>query len=108
MPSSAGSAPVASAAKCSHEAIVHGNGNGKHSARHPCFLAINTPLGNLKMWMNTTFRGFKTGHHAMRYRAESSTSSIDASTLASSCRRCFSRARSSVRRLNSRSHCDVG
>ncbi len=28
------------------------------------------PLGNRKMWMNTTFRGFKTGHYAMRYMAE--------------------------------------
>jgi len=55
-------------AKCSHEAIIHGT--GKQSAQHPRFLAINTLLGNLKMWMNTTFRGFKTGHYAMRYMAE--------------------------------------
>jgi ribosomal protein L37AE/L43A len=52
----------------SHEAIIHGT--GKQSAQHPRFLAINTLLGNLKMWMNTTFRGFKTSHYAMRYMAE--------------------------------------
>ena len=34
------------------------------------FRAINTLLGNFKMWMNTTFRGFKTGHYAPRYLAE--------------------------------------
>jgi ribosomal protein L37AE/L43A len=55
-------------ANCSHEAIIHGT--GKQSAQHPRFLAINTLLGNLKMWMNTTFRGFKTSHYAMRYMAE--------------------------------------
>jgi ribosomal protein L37AE/L43A len=55
-------------ATCSHEVIIHGT--GKQSAQHPRFLAINTLLGNLKMWMNTTFRGFKTGHYAMRYMAE--------------------------------------
>lgn len=56
------------AANCSHEAIVHGT--GKQSAQHPRFLAVNTLLGNLKMWMNATFRGFKTGHYAPRYLAE--------------------------------------
>jgi hypothetical protein len=40
------------------------------SVQHPRFMAINTLLGNLKMWMNTTFRGFKTGHYAMRCMAE--------------------------------------
>ena len=55
-------------ANCSHEAIIHGT--GKQSAQHPRFLAINTLLGNLTMWMNTTFRGFKTSHYAMRYMAE--------------------------------------
>lgn len=56
-----------SAAMCTHEPIVHGT--GKQSAQHPRFLAINTLLGNLKMWM-TTFRGFKSSHFAKRYMAE--------------------------------------
>lgn len=55
-------------AACSHEPIIHGT--GKQSAQHPRFLAINTLLGNLKMWMRTTFRGFKTSHYARRYMAE--------------------------------------
>jgi ribosomal protein L37AE/L43A len=56
------------AAHCSHEAIIHGP--NKRGAQHPRFLAVNTLLGNLKMWMNSTFRGFKTGHYATRYMAE--------------------------------------
>ena len=55
-------------ANCSHEPIIHGT--GKQSVQHPRFMAINTLLGNLKMWMNTTFRGFKNSHYAMRYMAE--------------------------------------
>lgn len=56
------------AADCTHEAIAHGS--GKQSAQHPRFLAVNTTLGNLKMWMNATFHGFKTRHYAPRYLAE--------------------------------------
>lgn len=55
-------------AHCSHEPIPHGS--GKPSVQHPRFLAVNTLLGNLKMWMNGTFRGFKTDHYARRYLAE--------------------------------------
>lgn len=55
-------------AACSHEPIVHGT--GKQSAEHPRFRAVNTLLGNLKMWMNATFRGFKARHYAPRYLAE--------------------------------------
>ena len=55
-------------ANCSHEPIIHGT--GKQSVQHPRFMAINTLLGNLKMWMNTTFRGFKCSHYALRYMAE--------------------------------------
>lgn len=55
-------------AECRHEPIIHGT--GKRSMQHPRFFAINTLLGNLKMWMNTTFRGFKNDHYAMRYMAE--------------------------------------
>lgn len=58
------------AACCTHEPIVHNAGTAKANVQHQRFTAINTLLGNLKMWMNTTFRGFKTGHYAMRYMAE--------------------------------------
>jgi hypothetical protein len=57
-------------AACSHEPIIHNSGTAKANVQHLRFTAINTLLGNLKMWMNTTFRGFKTGHYAMRYMAE--------------------------------------
>lgn len=57
-------------AACSHEPIIHNNGTAKQNVQHARFKAINTLLGNLKMWMNTTFRGFKTGHYAPRYLAE--------------------------------------
>lgn len=33
-------------------------------------MAINTLPGNLKMWMDTAFRGFKNSHYALRYMAE--------------------------------------
>ena len=57
-------------ADCSHEPIIHNKGTAKKNVQHARFKAINTLLGNLKMWMNTTFRGFKTGHYAPRYLAE--------------------------------------
>lgn len=57
-------------AACSHEPIIHNSGTAKANVQHARFMAINTLLGNLKMWMNTTFRGSKTGHYAMRYMAE--------------------------------------
>jgi hypothetical protein len=57
-------------AACSHEAIIHNKGTAKENVQHVRFKAINTLLGNLKMWMNTTFRGFKTSHYAPRYLAE--------------------------------------
>lgn len=57
-------------AACSHEPIVHNTGTAKANVQHARFKAINTLLGNFKMWMNTTFRGFKTGHYAPRYLAE--------------------------------------
>jgi hypothetical protein len=57
-------------ADCSHEPIIHNKGTAKENVQHARFKAINTLLGNLKMWMNTTFRGFKTGHYAPRYLAE--------------------------------------
>lgn len=57
-------------AACSHEPIIHNSGTAKANVQDAHFNAINTLLGNLKMWMNTTFRGFKTGHDAMRYMAE--------------------------------------
>jgi hypothetical protein len=57
-------------ANCSHEAIIHNSGTPKANVQHQRFMAINTLLGNLKMWMNSTFRGFKTAHYAMRYMAE--------------------------------------
>ncbi len=55
-------------ASCSHEPIIHGT--GKQSVQHPRSMAIDTLLGNLKMWMNTTLGGFKSSHYAMRYMAE--------------------------------------
>ncbi|MEJ8851992.1 IS1595 family transposase [Variovorax rhizosphaerae] len=57
-------------AACSHEPIIHNTGTAKANVQHARFKAINTLLGNLKMWMNTTFRGFKTDHYATRYLAE--------------------------------------
>ena len=57
-------------AACSHEPIIHNTGTAKTNVQHARFNAINTLLGNLKMWMNTTFRGFKAGHYAPRYLAE--------------------------------------
>lgn len=57
-------------ADCSHEPIIHNKGTAKENVQHARFKAINTLLGNLKMWMNTTFRGFKTGHYAPHYLAE--------------------------------------
>jgi ribosomal protein L37AE/L43A len=47
-------------ANCSHEPVIHNKGTAKENVQHTRFTAINTLLGNLKMWMNTTFRGFKT------------------------------------------------
>jgi ribosomal protein L37AE/L43A len=57
-------------AACSHEPIIHNTGTAKANVQHARFNAINTLLGNLKMWMNSTFRGFKASHYAARYLAE--------------------------------------
>jgi hypothetical protein len=54
------------AAACSHEPIIHNPGTAKANVQDARFKAINTLLGNLTMWMKTPFRGFKTGHCAMR------------------------------------------
>lgn len=50
-------------AHCHHEPITQRSATAKTKA-------INILLGKLKMWMNATFRGFKTGHFATRYLAE--------------------------------------
>lgn len=51
-------------------AIIHNTGTAKENVQHQRFTAINTLLGNLKMRMNTTFRGFETGYYAMRDMAD--------------------------------------
>ena len=78
-------------------AIIHNTGTARESVQHRRFTAINTLLGNLKMRMNTTFRGFETGYYAMRDMAISSAVSIAALTWPGSCRTCWPPAISSIR-----------
>lgn len=39
-------------AACSHEPIIHNTGTAKANVQHVRFKAINTLLGNFKMWMS--------------------------------------------------------